>query len=100
MNREKQFEQEAIARANSWQQACGVNGRRTADQLAQYGGVNAVKRQLKRGNTCDAFDALAKAGQWNLMLETLVVDRRFDSLFEDEEVNFCLNALLQAGYTF
>lgn len=100
MEKKKQFEQEAIARANQWQAACGINGKKTAQQLQSYGGVEVIKRQIKQGRVCEAFDALAQKSMLDLSLEALVVDRRFDDLFEDEEVNFCLNLLLEAGYTF
>ena len=48
----------------------------------------------------DGFNALAARGRLDLSLEALVVDRRFTSLFNDEEANNALMRLLDAGYHF
>jgi len=48
----------------------------------------------------DGFNILAAKGRLDLSLEALVVDKRFTSLFSDEEANNALMRLLDAGYRF
>ena len=48
----------------------------------------------------DGFNILASKGRLDLSLEALVVDKRFTSLFSDEECNNALMRLLDAGYRF
>ena len=48
----------------------------------------------------DGFNILASKGRLDLSLEALVVDKRFTSLFSDEEANNALMRLLDAGYRF
>lgn len=67
-------------------------------QAAQYGAADAVSAQLKSRRLSDNFDALADAGRLDLSAEALVVSREFGPLFSDEEADFCLQALLQAGF--
>ena len=48
----------------------------------------------------DGFNILASKGRLDLSLEALVIDKRFTSLFSDEEANNALMRLLDAGYRF
>ena len=48
----------------------------------------------------DGFNILAAKGRLDLSLEALVIDKRFTSLFSDEEANNALMRLLDAGYRF
>jgi hypothetical protein len=48
----------------------------------------------------DGFNILASKGRLDLSLEALVVDKRFTSLFSDDEANNALMRLLDAGYRF
>jgi hypothetical protein len=48
----------------------------------------------------DGFNILADKGHLELSLEALAVDKRFTSLFSDEEANNALMRLLDAGYRF
>ena len=59
-----------------------------------------AKRNLSGSRTSDGFGELAAKGQLILSLEALVVDKRFTSLFSDEEANNALMRLLDAGYRF
>lgn len=64
---------------------------------------NALKnarRYLSGSRASDGFDQLAAMGRLELSLEALVVDKRFTSLFTDEEANAALERLLYAGYRF
>ena len=48
----------------------------------------------------DGFNQLASKRRLDLSLEALVVDKRFTSLFNDEEANNALMRLLDAGNRF
>ncbi|MBQ9149137.1 MAG: hypothetical protein IJX69_06180 [Oscillospiraceae bacterium] len=60
--------------------------------------VKGAKRILSGSRTSDGFNVLASKGRLDLSLEALAVDKRFTSLFTDEEANEALTRLLEAGY--
>ena len=62
--------------------------------------VKSAKRVLTGTRLSDGFNELAAKGQLKLSLEALAVDKRFTSLFTDEEANEALMRLLDAGYRF
>ena len=62
--------------------------------------VKSAKRVLSGTRLSDGFNELAAKGQLKLSLEALVIDKRFTSLFSDEEANNALMRLLDAGYRF
>ena len=62
--------------------------------------VKHAKRILAGSRLSDGFNELAQKGQLKLSLEALVIDKRFTSLFTDEEANEALSRLLEAGYRF
>ena len=62
--------------------------------------LKGAKRILSGNRTSDGFNVLAQKGQLKLSLEALAVDKRFTSLFTDEEANTALMRLLDAGYRF
>ena len=62
--------------------------------------VKNAKRILSGNRLSDGFNELAQKGQLKLSLEALVIDKRFTSLFTDEEANEALSRLLEAGYRF
>jgi len=62
--------------------------------------VKNAKRILAGTRLSDGFNELAQKGQLKLSLEALVIDKRFTSLFTDEEANEALSRLLEAGYRF
>lgn len=57
-------------------------------------------RAISGNRVSDAFSALVDKGHLELSLEALVIDKRFTSLFSDEEANHVLQQLLSAGYLF
>ena len=57
-------------------------------------------RSLTGNRISDGFNQLADKRRLDLSLEALVVDKRFTSLFSDEEANNALMRLLDAGYKF
>jgi hypothetical protein len=46
----------------------------------------------------DLFDGLAKIGHLELSPEALAVQGKYGALFTDEEANFCLSVLCEAGF--
>ena len=62
--------------------------------------VKSAKRVLSGSRLSDGFNDLASKGQLKLSLEALAIDKRFTSLFTDEEANEALSRLLEAGYHF
>ena len=57
-----------------------------------------AKRVLSGSRLSDGFNDLASKGQLKLSLEALAIDKRFTSLFTDEEANEALQRLLEAGF--
>ncbi len=53
---------------------------------------------LKGHRVSDGFQILADKGHLELSLEALAVDKRFTSLFSDDEANTALGRLLENGY--
>ena len=62
--------------------------------------LKGAKRVLSGSRLSDGFNELAAKGQLKLSLEALAIDKRFTSLFTDEEANEALSRLLDAGYRF
>ena len=62
--------------------------------------MKAAHRCLSSHRESDGFEILAAKGRLDLSLEALAVDKRFTSLFSDEEANNALTRLLYAGYRF
>ena len=60
--------------------------------------VNGAKRVLSGNRLSDGFNELKAKNALKLSLEALAVDKRFTSLFTDEEANEALSRLLEAGY--
>ncbi len=77
--------------------ACGVEEVRLRQQAEALGGVKAVKQMLARRQENRQFVPLKNMKRLDLSVEALVVKGKFASLFTDEEVNACLDALLEGG---
>ena len=60
--------------------------------------VQDAKRALSGTRVSDGFWQLSDKKRLDLSLEALAVDKRFTSLFTDEEANTALTRLLEAGY--
>ena len=60
--------------------------------------LKSAKRVLSGNRLSDGFNELKAKNQLKLSLEALAVDKRFTSLFTDEEANEALQRLLEAGY--
>lgn len=62
--------------------------------------LKGAKRILTGTRLSDGFNDLKTRNALKLSLEALAVDKRFTSLFTDEEANEALMRLLDAGYRF
>ena len=62
--------------------------------------LKGAQRVLSGNRLSDGFNELKAKNQLKLSLEALAVDKRFTSLFTDEEANEALLRLLDAGYRF
>lgn len=60
--------------------------------------MKAAHRCLSGHRQSDGFTDLAVKGHLEWSLEALAVDKRFTSLFTDDEANNALTRLLDAGY--
>ena len=91
------MEQKVIA---AWAQAreeagkLGIRMRPVSDADA----MKAAHRALSGNRESDGFAALENAKRLDLSLEALAIDKRFTSLFTDEEANNALMRLLDAGF--
>jgi hypothetical protein len=62
--------------------------------------MKSAHRCLSGHRESDGFSFLADKGRLDLTLEALAVDKRFTTLFSDDEANNALSRLLAAGYRF
>ena len=62
--------------------------------------MKTAHRALQGHRESDGFQILADKKHLELSLEALAVDKRFGTLFSDEEANTALMRLLNAGYYF
>lgn len=60
--------------------------------------MKTAHRALSSSRLSDGFNALKEKRRLDLTLEALAVDKRFTTLFSDEEANEALTRLLEAGY--
>ena len=79
------------------QTVTGVAETRLQTQAEREGGVKTVRQMLKRGQVSRQFASLQEKQRLDLTPEALVIQGRFGPLFTDDEVNLCLQALLDAG---
>ena len=88
----------ALAERQAEAEKLGITDKRLAANCEKYGSVSAVKEVLHRKEASDTFPQLTEAGRVDLTVEALVVEGRFGALFDDEEVNKCLDNLCAVGY--
>jgi len=98
MKPEEHFQKQAIQQAQTAMLAHGCPTKRLIETLQTRGGVETAKDLAKRHRLSDGFDALRQCGHLELTLEALMIQGKFGALFTDEEVNWCLEVLMEAGY--
>ena len=96
------LEEKLVQRLRQQAQSAAALGipepKRLFQAAERFGAAEALSGLFSRGRLSDCFDALADAGHLELSPEALVVSKEFGPLFSDEEADFCLQALLQAGF--
>ncbi|MBQ9967253.1 MAG: hypothetical protein IJO88_00840 [Oscillospiraceae bacterium] len=98
MKLEKEFQLQAMANAQMAMLAHDCPTKRLLQTLEEKGGVETVQELCKRCRASDGFNELFAKGYGALTLEALVIKGKYGALFTDEEVNFCLELLMEAGY--
>ena len=98
MNLEEKFNLQAKHNAQTAILAHGAPAKRLLQDLEAYGGVRTAQDLFRKHRVSDGFDQLAQRGKLELTLEALVIKGQFGSLFTDEEANWCLEVLMEAGY--
>ena len=91
---DKKFSQRYLAARQEAEQL-GVRFRPLQEDV-----LAAAHRCLSGHRESDGFEKLKALGRLDLSLEALAVDKRFGSLFTDEEANNALTRLLTNGYRF
>ena len=84
----------------AWQ-ACRENAGKLGVRIRPVNPEDALKnakRILSGSRLSDGFHDLARLKHLEWSLEALATDKRFTTLFSDEEVNEALARLLEAGY--
>ena len=66
--------------------------------VAAEDAMKTAHRWLSGTRESDGFAILADKKHLELSLEALVIKGSFGSLFTDEEANWCLQVLMEAGY--
>ena len=92
------FQTKAIQNAQTAMLELGCPTKRLLQTLQTRGGAETVRELCKRGRASDGFDDLFTKGRGELTLEALVIKGKYGPLFTDEEVNWCLEVLVEAGY--
>ena len=92
------FQKEAVTNAQTAMLSHGAPMKRLLQTLETHGGVETAREQVKRHRLSDGFDHLRRCGHLELSLEATMTKGKYASLFTDEEVNWCLDVLLEAGY--
>lgn len=76
----------------------GAPTKRLVQTLELRGGVETARELIGKRRLSDGFDVLRRCGHLDLSLEALVVQGKFGALFTDEEANWCLEVLMEAGF--
>lgn len=94
---EMEFTEELLARLSQAETLTGVAEPRLVAQAQKDGGPRAIKQLLSRGQNTRQFLPLKEKKRLDLSLEALVIQGKYAELFTDEEVDQCLQQLLDAG---
>ena len=93
-----QFSMELINNCLRAKQEANINCEQFIQSVQKYGGVDAVKASMSRNRASNNFDQLHKAGRVDLTPEATATKGVYQSLFDDDEMNFCIELLCECGY--
>lgn len=94
---EMEFTQALLACLEKAQASTGLTETRLKEQAQKEGGAKALQRLWDRQQLTRQFGLLAQQNKLDLSPEYLATRGRYAPLFTDDQVNFCLEALLEAG---
>lgn len=94
---ETEFTQALLACLEAAEACTGQPETRLREQAKKEGGAKALQRLLDKNQVTRQFAPLEKLGKLEMSPEYLVTRGRYAALFTDDQVNFCLEALLEAG---
>lgn len=97
MTLEEAFCREAEKNAQTAMLAHGAPTKRLLLALEQSG-LEPVRESARRHRVSDGFDHLSRLGHLELTPEALMTKGKYGALFTDDEVNWALNVLMEAGY--
>lgn len=97
MTLEESFLKQAIQNATIAMDTYHCPTKRLIQNL-QTRGVDFLRDQVQRHHVSDGFDALCSWGHLELTPEVLMTEGRYAALFTDDQANWCLATLLDAGY--
>lgn len=98
MTLEQTFQKEALEQAQKAMLAHGCPTKRLYQTLETRGGVETARELAKKHRVSDGFEALRQCGHLELSLEALMVKGKYGTLFTDDEINWCFEVLVDAGY--
>ena len=76
----------------------GCNTVRLEQQFEKYGTVSVMKQYVKKGQVSDIFDDLAEKKHLELSPEAIAIQSKYGALFNDEQADHFLAALVECGY--
>ncbi len=77
---------------------CGYIATRFIQMVHEHGGVNCAKRLLASTSYPEGLTKLWELGRLDISMEALVLDEKWASLFEPEEIEAARKRLEQLGY--
>lgn len=92
------FQKEAIQNAQTAMLGHGCPTKRLIGNLETYGGAETLRELARKRRVSDGFAALRDCGHLELTPEALALKSKYGALFTDDEVNWCLEVLVEAGY--
>lgn len=95
---EEKLTKELITSCDTVFTLTGERSTRFLNNLAKDGAVKTLKRLLSGNRPSDTFDTLADRGLLVHSIEAVAVKGCYSSFFTDEEINGCLERLVDAGF--
>ena len=95
---EHEFDQAMINVYRTAKEECDYNATRFLDMLHDYGGIETAHRLLGGTEPQFGFTKLWERGRLDITVECLVLNPRFQALFEDHELETARQRLRQYDY--
>ena len=79
---------------------CGYKATRFLQMLNDHGGLETARILLHARNVSDGYTALWERGRLDLTVEAVILNARWQELFNDEDREIARTRLEQYGYEF